>query len=339
MVEEAVVEEVVEATEEMDDATNMLTAMDDEAQEVVEAVEEAAEEAMEEEEAEGCMPTVTECCCQKKEWEDLVNIPDFIYVDGRVDEEARQLVEQLDPLVLDLTFDDLDLTPEQLENLDEDVLVPAMRAAIDQAIAEDPSLADGLPDLPTQFDKVVDAVAKIVSEEDVGMEFPDIEGATHTLYDSNGYIETWEDYDMAVMFQELTPTVWWYIDDACEAAGTCNIGSARNDQWKDLQRKAIGTAFYKLDLDAIDIMGAPPAPWFTVQLGDKVYYDGDLSETTWYDFEAIVTQLNKETIETANATVDVSRSAEGVFDMSTDGQVNLKDLSDEELEQIVEDMK
>ena len=85
-------------------------------------------------------------------------------------------------------------------------------------------------------------------------------------------------------------------------------------------------------MDAIDIMGAPSAPWFTVQLGDKVYYDGNLPESTWYDFEAIVTQLNKDAIDTANATVDVSRSAEGVFDMTTDGQVNLKGLSDEELE-------
>ena len=86
-------------------------------------------------------------------------------------------------------------------------------------------------------------------------------------------------------------------------------------------------------------MGAPPSNWFTVQLGNKFYYDGDLSETSWYDFEAIVTTLNKETIETANATEDVRRSAEGIFDMTTDGQVNLKDLSDEELAKIVEDMK
>ena len=248
-------------------------------------------------------------------------------------------MEQLDPLVLDLTFDDLDLTPEQLENLDTEVLVPAMREAIDKAIAEDPSLADGLPDLPTQFDKVVDAVAKIVGEENKGLEFTDDDAEWTKMYESNGIIETWDDYDMALMFRDLTPTVFWYIDDECEAAGTCNIGSPRNDQWKDLQRKAIGTAFYKLDLDALEIMGAPPSNWFTVQLGDDIYYDGNLSETSWFDFEAIVTELNKSATDTANATVDVSRSAEGIFDMSTDGQVNLKDLSDEELEKIVEDMK
>lgn len=189
MVEDAVVEEVEEATEEADDASNLLTAMDDEAQEVVATVEEAAEEAAAEE-AESCMPTINECCCEKKEWEDLVNIPDFIYVDGRVEEEAKQLVEQLDPLVIDLTFDDLNLTEEELENLDTDVLIPAMERAIERAVEDDPSLADGLPELPNQFDKVVDAVAKIVSEEDEGMVFPDIEGAVNTLYDSNGLIES-----------------------------------------------------------------------------------------------------------------------------------------------------
>lgn len=115
-------------------------------------------------------------------WKDVVNLPDHIYVDGRVEQEAKALVKRLDPLIIDLTFDDLGLSPEELANLDEDVLYPAMQTAIDAAVGNDEELRNSLPPLATQFDKVVNGVKKLVAENNPGIDWPeDISG--DVIYD------------------------------------------------------------------------------------------------------------------------------------------------------------
>ena len=106
--------------------------------------------------------------------------------------EAEALVERLDPLIIDLTFDDLGLTPEEMSNLDEAVLLPAMRQAIDDAIGVDESLREGLPDIPTQLDKVVESVINIVRENNPSIQWPD-DLSGEVIYDENGQLVYYDD--------------------------------------------------------------------------------------------------------------------------------------------------
>lgn len=68
------------------------------------------------------------------------------------------MVERMEPLIIDLTLEDLDFDLLDAETLEQDVLLPAMQAAIERMVAEDPTgeLALGLPELPTQLESVVD---------------------------------------------------------------------------------------------------------------------------------------------------------------------------------------
>lgn len=79
----------------------------------------------------------------------LIHLPGSVYEDGRIAVEAENIVQALDPLVIDLTLADLDMDLLDAENLEQDVLLPAMQKALEALIAADPSLADQLPSLPT----------------------------------------------------------------------------------------------------------------------------------------------------------------------------------------------
>ena len=129
MVEEEVVEEVME-----DDADpqTLLNEFDDEAQTLGDSATDSAtistsDDEEDEEEEDGscgggcCLPT---CCEDEKD--DTVNLPEGVYVDGRIEQEAYALVDPLEPLIVDLTLEDLDLDLLDAASLEQDVLLPAM---------------------------------------------------------------------------------------------------------------------------------------------------------------------------------------------------------------------
>ena len=115
-------------------------------------IEEREEEEAEEEEAaaEGsedceCASSCFNPCCPPEcedENDDLVNIPEEIYVDPRIKEEVNDIVEALDPIIIDLTLADLGLDNIDPESLEADILLPAMQKAYEDLIAENPDLAD-----------------------------------------------------------------------------------------------------------------------------------------------------------------------------------------------------
>ena len=157
LVEDATLEEI---EEDDADAQTLLNEFDDETAAIVDATEAVAEEFAEEAEEEEddcgsgcCAPT---CCDDEKD--DTVNLPESVYHDGRIEKEAYALVEPLEPLIVDLTLEDLGMDLGDAESLSQDVLLPAMQEAINKLIAEDPSLAEGLPPLPTQLETVVEQV-------------------------------------------------------------------------------------------------------------------------------------------------------------------------------------
>lgn len=155
-------EALVEASEP--DAENMLEAFDEGTQVVNELIEQAEEEQAAEEAAadecccnSGCMPL----CCDDKD-DNGVNLPESLYEDPSVKLEAENLVNALDDIVIDLTLDDLDLDLLDAENLQYDILIPAMEKALADLIAADPSLESQLPSIPTQLQSAADAVMAIV---------------------------------------------------------------------------------------------------------------------------------------------------------------------------------
>ena len=76
--------------------------------------------------------------------------------------------------------------------MDREVLLPAMEQAITNAIGNDESLREGLPDIPTQLDKVVDGVIDIVRENNPGIDWPeDVSG--DVLYDADGQFVYYDD--------------------------------------------------------------------------------------------------------------------------------------------------
>ena len=333
MVEDATLEEI---EEDDADPETLLNEFDDETAAIIDATEAVAEEiaadgatisADEAEEDDDCgdccMPT---CCDDDKD--DTVNLPESVYHDGRIEQEAYALVEPLEPLIVDLTLEDLGLDLLDAENLSQDVLLPAMQEAINKMIAEDPSLAEGLPPLPTELESVVDQVMQVVQDNNGGLDFADVEGAVESEWSTTGTITDVNQLLDALSFSNYSPSVFWLIDDDCsEAGGACSHTSPRYEQWKDLQRNIIGTIFYKLNIDdvpEIDNMYANGgANSYLAFYDGETEWDSAVPEGEWYEFEATLARLNKEVADDAAEDEDWNHEAESVFDMQS-----VQDLND-----------
>lgn len=68
---------------------------------------------------------------------------------------AEHMVDSLDPLVVDLSLD-LGLSAEEMVNMERDVFLKAFESAIQGMIASNPSLADVMPELPTNLEALID---------------------------------------------------------------------------------------------------------------------------------------------------------------------------------------
>ena len=65
--------------------------------------------------------------------------------------EATALAVLLPDIVIDLEFDDIDLSGMTADQIEKEFLIPAMEKAFEDLIADDPSLAKTLPPVPTQL--------------------------------------------------------------------------------------------------------------------------------------------------------------------------------------------
>ena len=338
VLEELVEEATIEEIEEDDaDPETLLNEFDDETAAIIDYTEAVANQFADSATAEAdeadddcgdcCMPT---CCDDDKD--DTVNLPESVYHDGRIEQEAYALVEPLAPLIVDLTLEDLGLDLLDAENLSQDVLLPAMQEAINAMIAEDPSLAEGLPPLPTELESVVDQVMQVVQDNNGGLDFADVEGAVESEWSTTGTITDVNQLLDALSFSNYSPSVFWLIDDECtEAGGACSHTSPRYDQWKDLQRNIIGTIFYKLNIDdvpEIDNMYANGgANSYLAFYNGETEWDSAVPEGEWYEFEAVLARLNKDVADDAAANEDWNREASSVFDMQD--EMDLNDLAEE----------
>ena len=59
---------------------------------------------------------------------------------------------------------------------------------------------------------------------------------------------------------------------------------------------------------------------------DEEAWNGAVLDGDWFEFEAVISQLNKEVAEDAAADEDWSRTAESTFDLSAAG--DLKDMTE-----------
>lgn len=70
-----------------------------------------------------------------------------------------------------------------------------------------------------------------------------------------------------------------------------------SDNWKDLQGKAVGTLFLKVNIDEMsdiaDIEGVTSAPYYKSYLNSEVMYENSLEGVQWSEFQSIITGVNK----------------------------------------------
>jgi len=87
--------------------------------------------------------------------DDMVNLPKSVYTDPSITLEAQTLVDDLEPLVIDLGVE-LDLSAEEIANMESDVLLPAFEKALADLINANPELAEFMPDVPTNLQAAID---------------------------------------------------------------------------------------------------------------------------------------------------------------------------------------
>ena len=216
--EEAVEEQEADPQDVLDNFDDTQVALNNAADHIEEAVEEIQGEEGEEDCSCGSGCAVSSCGCDDDK-DETVNLPEEVFYDERVELEAENIIEALDPLIIDLTLDDLNMDLLDAQSLEHDVLLPAMQQAIEDMIAADPSLAGQLPDMPTQLESTVDAVMQIIQAYNT-TEHELVDGATVTQFSHSGFLDTEEDYETALLFSALTPSVFWFVDDSCSAEGS-----------------------------------------------------------------------------------------------------------------------
>ena len=117
LVEEATIEEI---EDDVADPQDLLNEFDDETAAIVDATEAMAEDAAEQiadEEDDDCGSGCCAPTCCDDDKDDTVNLPEEVYYDGRIEKEAYALVEPLEPLIVDLTLENLGLDLNDAESL------------------------------------------------------------------------------------------------------------------------------------------------------------------------------------------------------------------------------
>jgi len=124
----------------------------------------------------------------------MVNINEDFYEDERVTNAAQITMDALEfDLNQYLDWADIDLTNMSKEQLEKEILIPAMERAYADEIAKNPELADTLPALPTQLETAVDSVLAIIGENNKGMDFSEMDGDSKTSSMTfTGTITSWE---------------------------------------------------------------------------------------------------------------------------------------------------
>lgn len=101
------------------------------------------------------------------------------------------------------------------------------------------------------------------------------------------------------------------------------MGSDMYDDWLNLQRTTIGSAFFRVNIDNVpevaDREGVTTAPHFVHKYNDETLYSGDTSEIGWAEFSARVRNTNKDAgadAEHAGEDFDgsITHSSESNFD-------------------------
>jgi len=230
----------------------------------------------------------------------MVNLPKDAYLDPSIELEAQTLVEDLEPLVIDLGVE-LDLTAEEIANMESDVLLPAFEKALADLINDNPELAEFMPDVPTNLQSAIDQVLASMDaqhhETDEGTEIT-------TLVTGNGEITSKATFDQVMMFQELTPTVFFH-----HSASSTEACDEFEDRWVKLQKDGPGAAYFRLDIDS-EIGDELPeetriAPYFSIQWQHKTVFGNDGSDWTKFRDEVFHTVKSaEENSERSRTTVD-----------------------------------
>ena len=131
---------------------------------VAEKLDEAAIEiplipapAEEEEEDDGACGCVDPCAKP-------TNLPESVWVDPQNHQMAEQILEDLEPEVIDLALE-FDFTPEEIENMNAGIFLPALEKALADLEAAHPDLKGFLPTVPTNLQDAIDEVMGAMQHE------------------------------------------------------------------------------------------------------------------------------------------------------------------------------
>ena len=118
-----------------------------------------------------------------------VNLPESVYTDPEIARRADEVVEALDPIVIDFALP-LDLLPEDITEIEADILRPAFETAIADLLEEHPELHDQMPDLPSSLEDSVNAVLQQLAK-DQGIADGESEW-THAYTNGSAWLDTME---------------------------------------------------------------------------------------------------------------------------------------------------
>ena len=101
------------------------------------------------------------------------------------------IVEALEPEVIDLALE-LDLSAEDLQSMEADILLPALEKALADLEEAHPQLKGLLPEVPSNLEETINAVKEAMNYEKT----VDEDGVTtHSVVTGNGWLDSYEAYE------------------------------------------------------------------------------------------------------------------------------------------------
>lgn len=82
-------------------------------------------------------------------------MPSDTYLDPAIEQEAQNLVDNVETEVIDLSLN-LGLTEEDAGEIDAEILLPALESALSDLLKERPDLAAHMPEMPTSLQSAID---------------------------------------------------------------------------------------------------------------------------------------------------------------------------------------
>ena len=232
------------------------------------------------------------------------NLPAGAWIDPVNQQMAESILEDLEPEVIDVALE-FDFTPEEIENMNAGILLPALEKALADLEALHPDLKGFLPEVPSNLD---DAINEIMGAMGHSSSTDEYGTTTHSIITGNGWIDSYEAYAQLGTLQKVNPVVVFFADEECGA--DCE---AFEDRWNLLRKNNPGIAAFQLDTDVVpkaaEELGVQTVPYFVLYYKDEPRYSGDGSD--WASLKSgVVDTIAESKVSASLVTDEVTRIEE-----------------------------